>query len=186
MFVVTLFFTSILAFANSYFQKDIDSNEELSNRRSILYSFNGYYEETDEKVNSAFNDSVEEIKLDDEIVYGYMENGEITSYALPMTGTGLWGTITGYLAISQDLKEIVGIDFLSHSETPGLGARIDEDWFKDQFHDLSYIKDKDISLKNQGEGEIDAISGATTTSRYVVQLVNKTLEEYINLLEVNR
>ncbi|MEN8906692.1 MAG: FMN-binding protein [Clostridiales bacterium] len=186
IFVVTAFFTSILAVANSYYQDDINENEALSNRRSVMYSFMGYYEETDDKVNSIYDTHVEELEIDGEFVYAYIENSEVTAYTLPMSGSGLWGTITGYLAVSDDLSKIVGIDFMSHSETPGLGARIDEEWFKKQFQNLSFSLNSKLSLINQGEGDIDAITGATTTSRYVVQLVDNTLEKYIKLLEVNR
>ena len=54
---------------------------------------------------------------ENEIVYEYFENGEVTAYVLPMSGSGLWGTIYGYLAVSSDLGKIIGIDFISHSET---------------------------------------------------------------------
>ncbi len=57
----------------------------------------------------------------------------VLGYAFPIRGQGFWAPITGLLALSPDLSETRGIVFLEHSETPGLGGRITEGEFRDQF-----------------------------------------------------
>ena len=48
----------------------------------------------------------------------------ISAYAFPISGVGFWATIDGILAVTPDLRQDVGVVFVSHSETPGLGGRI--------------------------------------------------------------
>ena len=50
------------------------------------------------------------------------------------SGPGLWGTITAVAGFGPS-GTVRGVEFVRHNETPGLGARIDEDWFRDQFRD---------------------------------------------------
>ncbi len=70
------------------------------------------------------------------------------------------------------LERLTGVDFLKQSETPGLGARIAEAWFKEQF------RGKKGPFTTVGEGEpaaenqFDAITGATITSNAVMGILN--------------
>lgn len=43
---------------------------------------------------------------------------------IPLQGTGLWGPIWGYMALSEDFDTVIGTVFDHKSETPGLGAEI--------------------------------------------------------------
>ncbi len=97
-------------------------------------------------------------------------------------GQGLWGTITGVLAVNADVTRIIGLDIISHSETPGLGGRIEEDWFKNQFRGEK-IAEKGISVR-KGEGgadsdsenaAVDGITGASLTSAAMEKIVNKEI-----------
>ena len=65
----------------------------------------------------------------------------------------------------------MGIGITTLSETPGLGTRITEDIFTQQFHNKS--KDTIFKVKKDG-GEIDAITGATISSRAVAQAITET------------
>ena len=70
--------------------------------------------------------------------------------------------------------KVTGIDILSHSETPGLGAKATNDDFKNQFTE----KEGSVNVvkKNAKENEINAISGATITSNAVCNCVNIALD----------
>ena len=74
---------------------------------------------------------------------------------------------------------VKGIEILSHSETPGLGARITESDFTDQFVGLNI---DDISLTQDG-GQIDGLTGATISSQAVVDAVRETAMEKVKLIE---
>ncbi len=80
------------------------------------------------------------------------------------------GTVEGYAAISADNSELLGIDFVSHSETPGLGGRISEEPFKEQFRNLDLTNAKGgeyIVYRPAPDGNVDSIAGATLTSKSV-------------------
>lgn len=91
---------------------------------------------------------------------------------IPVYGAGLWGPVWGYLAFEADLKTISGAYFDHEGETPGLGAKIkDEPWFREQFVgkalDLSTPENAFNIVKGgaKATNEVDAITGATMTSR---------------------
>lgn len=78
-----------------------------------------------------------------------------------MTGVDNNGTVTG-------------VNILSHSETAGLGANASRESFREQF--VGLIKGITVSKDAPGENSIDALTGATITSRAVTQAVNAAIE----------
>jgi electron transport complex protein RnfG len=69
---------------------------------------------------------------------------------------------------------VVGIEILTHAETPGLGSKITAPVFKDQFRGKG-LDDVDWRVKKDG-GSFDQITGATVSPRAVVQAVKIGLE----------
>ena len=63
-----------------------------------------------------------------------MDDGSV-KYVLPVYGAGLWGPIWGYVAVNDDGNTIYGANFSHEGETPGLGARIADKDFQDEFVD---------------------------------------------------
>jgi electron transport complex protein RnfG len=70
--------------------------------------------------------------------------------------------------------EVIGISIMRNIETPGLGSRVSEPEFTEQFTGIDLETNK---LSPEG-GKIDAISGATVSSRGVIQAVNFALEQF--------
>jgi len=107
---------------------------------------------------------------------------EVAGYAFKlMTKEGYGGEIQLVVGISND-GEVTGIDIIKHSETPGLGAKADEDEFKSNFEGkptttLSVVKGNATS-----DDEIVAIGGATITSSAVTGAVNEAIDFYNNEL----
>lgn len=103
--------------------------------------------------------------------------GEVGT-VLVRTGPGLWGTITAVVGLKSDGKMLTGVAFVQHNETPGLGARISEEWFGAQFKGrrgpFRLVPEGTRSAVPQ---EIDAITGATITSQAVRDILNRTLKE---------
>jgi Na+-transporting NADH:ubiquinone oxidoreductase subunit C len=100
-------------------------------------------------------------------------------------GAGLWGTITAVIGIEPDGKTVSGVDFVAHNETPGLGARISEPWFEGQFDGRAGpFRLVPEGTRSEVPQEIDAITGATITSKAVRDIFNRTLTEIGN--ESNR
>lgn len=182
MAIVTALFTFVLAFLNYSTADQIEFNEKTELRKKILYVFDVEPESgAPEEVEKIFNDRIEETEVDDDIIYTLKSNDEVLGYAFPVRGAGLWGSILGYVSVSADYSEIIGLDFISHSETPGLGGRIEEEPYKEQFRGLKLANgDNDyIVYKPAPGGNVDAISGATLTSQSVGNFLNKDIEKFI-------
>ncbi|WP_136247621.1 Na(+)-translocating NADH-quinone reductase subunit C [Halomonas borealis] len=98
---------------------------------------------------------------------------------LPVRGQGLWGLMRGYLAVRGDGNTIEGITFYSHGETPGLGGEVDNPRWKAQWDGKEIFADgesvqPDIALVKGGASdatEVDALSGASLTSKGVTNLL---------------
>jgi electron transport complex protein RnfG len=104
-------------------------------------------------------------------------NGRITGIACEGTGQGYSGSIRVMVGISPE-GEVSGIEILEHLETPGLGSRIENEEFRAQFKGKSLADSKlvngNLAVKND-LGDIDALSGATISSRGVTRAVNQAL-----------
>ena len=99
--------------------------------------------------------------------------------ALESSGKGFGGKIGVIVAIRLDNDQIVGIGVTTHSETPGLGSRTKTDPdFSAQFRGLPI--NNVFKVKADG-GQIDAVSGATISSRGVCAAVNASVEAYKRL-----
>ena len=107
--------------------------------------------------------------------------------ALRLDGKGLWGPIWGYAVLSEDSTTIKGVAFDHKSETPGLGAKITEEAFQKAFKGKKLF-DKDgnfvsVRVLKPGtsdeiadENRVDAISGATLTSKGVDKMLADGLQ----------
>ncbi|MBU5426342.1 FMN-binding protein [Tissierella pigra] len=184
MVVITAFFTFILAFLNYSTADKIAFNQELELNKKLLYIFDiESLSEEPEDIHQAFMDNIGSISFEGEDLYVYYgDNEQILGYAVPINGSGLWGSIEGYVGVSADYSKILGLEFISHSETPGLGGRISEDWYKEQFRGIDLTKTTDgnyIIYKPLAGGNVDAIAGATLTSKSVSKLLNEDLEEFM-------
>jgi Na+-translocating ferredoxin:NAD+ oxidoreductase subunit G len=98
---------------------------------------------------------------------------DVSTLAIEAIGKGGFGGDLK-LMVGIDLKtdRQTGIEVVQHSETPGLGARIEEITFRRQWQGLP--TDSPVALTKDG-GDIDGISGATTTSQAVVGGTNTVL-----------
>jgi len=104
-------------------------------------------------------------------VYGaYDEDHRFIGVVITTSASGYGGKIEVMTGIKSN-GEISGVNILSMEETPGLGARGKEDSFLRQYkgHD-----DSNLAVSKDG-GEIDALSGATITSRAITKAVNEAV-----------
>ncbi len=99
------------------------------------------------------------------------------------SGKALWGTVNGVIAMEKDLKTIKGIDIISHNETPGLGGRIEEEWFLKQFKDETIVENMITVVQGSGDGNynstdgiVDGIVGATRTSHSIEVMINQKIK----------
>lgn len=112
-----------------------------------------------------------------EIYFIYEDDKEI-GYAFLAVGKGYGGEIDILVGLDEDFT-VKEVTIISHTETPGLGGKITEASFRDQFKGLSV---DDIALRKDG-GKVDAITGATISSKAVVEAVRNKMIEKINAIE---
>ena len=109
--------------------------------------------------------------------------GKVEKLILPIHGYGLWSTLYGFLALKGDANTVVGMGFYEHAETPGLGGEVDNPAWKDLWKDKQVFNaNGEVALRvmkgaapagdPKAVHEIDALSGATLTSRGVDNLVH--------------
>lgn len=109
--------------------------------------------------------------------------GQTEKVVIPVRGYGLWGTLYGYLALSGDASSTVGLGFYNQKETPGLGGEVVNPKWKAQwagvkvYNDsgdpaVALVKSRSPSGSASADYEVDALSGATLTTRGVENLVN--------------
>ncbi|MCF7929014.1 MAG: FMN-binding protein [Spirochaetales bacterium] len=186
-FVVGFLFVLLLSLTHERTREMVERNQELSRRRALLSALDISYS-SEAEVSEKYNTEIEPFERDQTQLYRYQSDSG-TAVAKPFSGSGLWGTIRGYIAVSRDLDRIVGLEIVSQNETPGLGARIDEAWFKNQFRGEK-IGQGGIRVGAGGEGdqdadnaEVDGVTGATRTSDSIETIINSEINKLENLLE---
>lgn len=132
-------------------------------------------------------------------VYTRVENGTVQSYAIPVQGVGLWGPISGFIALDPDGHTVTGATFFAPKETPGLGYEIVAPHFREQFvgkqvfdsagelAPISVVKGE-VGLKCPGRTDhcVQGISGATLTGDGVDAMLAGALTAYEPYLETIR
>ena len=107
------------------------------------------------------------------IVLPAKKDGKIFAVAYGAAAMGHIDLIEVMVGFKPD-GEIIGISIMRNIETPGLGSRVSEQEFTEQFTGIDLETNK---LSPEG-GKIDAISGATISSQGVIQAVNLALEQF--------
>ena len=110
---------------------------------------------------------------------------------IPIYGAGLWGPVWGYISFDATLDNIVGAYFDHESETPGLGGKIKDDpSFRAQFagKTVDFADARAFSIVKGGapsdkRNAIDAITGATMTSKGLDEAINNWLEAFKGYLQ---
>ena len=194
MFLISLFFASLVSAVKHLNEKTIASNQALKLQRIIIKVLDIAAEKnaSDDQISRLFVERVKDIQIEERTLYvGYKEDGHtILGYAFPVGGPGFWGPIQGMVGVNPEATKVLGIAFYKHTETPGLGGRITEDWFSSQFNSLRLFPiegdQKIFYLKPAGTtgapNELDAITGATNTSSAVEAFLNDELDYFLKEL----
>lgn len=113
-------------------------------------------------------------------------------YIIPLSGSGLWGPIWGYISIENDGNTVYGAYFAHQGETPGLGAEIEKPQFQKQFQGKHFFIDgafTPIAVQKAGQKPqngadyVDAVSGGTITSKGVQSMLQSCVKPYAQFLE---
>jgi len=210
--VMVIIVAFLLAFVASALKETQDANVANDTKGQILTALG--YDKAAIDVAAVFAEKVQDNVLENGELKSYegnfnttygslIKNGELhvftattangeQAYVIPVVGRGLWGGLWGYIAVNETKDKVLGTYFYHESETAGLGARISEKWFQDQFIGKPIFgEDGEVALTvvkagaAQAENEVDGVTGATLTSNGVAAMVKDGLTAYKEFLAVS-
>lgn len=164
--LISLVASACLGFVYELTKKPIELsnlNKKLNAIREVMPEFTNNPNEEMFRLPTAEGDSLD--------VYPAKKDGNLVGYAVnTYTRKGFSGTISVMAGFKPD-GTIINITVLEQKETPGLGTKMTEPGFKDQFMDKNPAEFQ-LKVKKDG-GPVDAITAATISSRAFCDAVQR-------------
>jgi len=115
--------------------------------------------------------------------YKASDNDQLVGYAIESSTVGFGGNIVLMVGVTKD-GVVYNTSVLSHTETPGLGAKCTTDKkFMDQWRGFD-PSIKKLTVKKDG-GDVDAITASTITSRAYAQAVENALKTFESIMQAS-
>lgn len=114
-------------------------------------------------------------KEDMTIYIGLDDEGNKKGISFEASGSGFNGPIDMMVGYNPKDGKVTGVEVLSMSETPGVGAKIKESAFTEQFKEKSV---EDQFIVNE---DVEAISGATISSTAVAEAIKTSLDKIVKI-----
>ena len=184
-FIICIFFVSGLALANDLTKDRVAANRRFAGQAAILTALGLSYTdqaEAEKLFEATVSSIVDEAgnNLQPPAWRGTQEGRAVI--ISQFSGAGLWGNITIIVVADPDTATIRGLRVIDQNETPGLGGRITEEWFQEQFRGQPTTNGR-IAVSSGAEGSstaqpssVDGITGATRTSDAMADITNGALE----------
>lgn len=188
--VMVIVVAFLLAFVYQALKPMQDANVALDLKKQILYSLN-LRDLDNAQAERTYNEVVKrEEQVDGNTLYVCEVDGK-PKYVIPLKGMGLWGGISGFIAVNDDRQTVYGAYFNHESETAGLGAEIkDNRAWQEKFRGKHLFKKGSagvaLSVKKKVDDldtQVDAVTGATLTSNGVSDMLREGIEKYRPFLE---
>ena len=189
--VMVVIVAFLLAFVASALKPTQDANVALDTKKQILASLNI----------RDIDNAEAEAKYAEVITSGELKSPTLTANVdgeekliVAMKGAGLWGGLWGWVSINKDGQTVYGSFFNHESETAGLGARITEQWFQDEFKGkvifdaegnvvLGVYKKGKAPATLSADSYVDAVTGATLTSNGVSDMIQKCITDNKSVIQ---
>ena len=179
----------LLAFVYQALKPMQDANVALDKKKQILYSLNIRGLDGAE-AEAKYGEVVKSEEKTGEQVYYICEIDGQKKYVFPLKGMGLWGGISAYVSVYDDLNTIYGAYFNHESETAGLGSEIkDSQAWQEKFQGKKIYSDDGqlaigvVKKVENPASEVDCVTGATLTSDGVSAMLRDGLKSYIESLK---
>ncbi len=169
--------TTALIAVDEYTAPFIEKNAETKIKSSILKALEISFQAESAEMGELFDKNIS-IEQKVEMTFYVSEQGDI---AFRFTGSGLWGPISGVLALRPDFKTIKAITIIHQEETPGLGSRIAEEAYLQGFRNKIFAPILRLVQAGRGGGgdsEVDVIAGATMSSDAFINILTSQFEQY--------
>jgi len=196
----------LLSVASLSLQERQYANELGEKKQSILASLSAGDKNYDEFIEAHVLDAEGNVVDDGDVfamlndLQGSFDAGRFPIFeakdgrvVIPVTGSGLWGPIWGYVALENDMNTIAGVVMAHKGETPGLGAEIATEKYQSKFVGKTLFEGGDfvsVTLRKGGAKdpahEVDAITGGTKTSDGVTAMLRTSLGHYLPMIEARR
>ena len=179
----------LLAFVYQALKPMQDANVALDVKKQILYSLNIRGLDGSEAEAKYAEVVKSEEEAGDQLYYACEIDGQ-KKYVFPLKGMGLWGGISAFVAVDDDLNTIYGAYFNHEGETAGLGAEIkDSQEWQEKFQGKKIFSDDGqiaigvVKKVENPASEVDCVTGATLTSNGVSDMLRDGLKSYISKLK---
>ena len=182
----------LLAFIFKALKPMQDANVALDLKKQILYSLNirGL---DGQQAEAKYAEVVKEEATVADKTYYVCNVGGQKKLVFPLKGMGLWGGISAFVSVNDDLNTIYGAYFNHEGETAGLGAEIkDSQEWQERFQGKKIFADDGtlaigvVKKVENPASEVDCVTGATLTSNGVSDMLREGLNAYIELLKQNK
>jgi Na+-transporting NADH:ubiquinone oxidoreductase subunit C len=194
MVLITIVFVGVLAAFQESTKARVETLRLFKDQATVLRIFSlpagqDVYKLDPATVQAAYRKHITPVKKSDGTLDYYLcrsDRGDTLGYGYEIQGKGLWSTIRAMIAVSPDRRKLLNLEIVSEVETPGLGARIEEPWFKDQFAGKILLQDNQpvkFNLTPEGEkgtpadNRVAMITGATISSRAVTEMITAAMTE---------
>ena len=172
----------LLAFVYQALKPMQDANVALDIKKQILYSLN-IRDLDGAEAEAKYKEVVKAEKdINGQKVYA-CQIGDQQVVVVSLKGMGLWGGISGYLAVDKDDK-VYGAYFNHESETAGLGAEIkdSQEWQEKFIGKKIFDENGNVILSvvkkvENAESQVDCVTGATLTSNGVDAMIKESLKD---------
>ena len=187
--ILVIIVAFLLAFVYQALKPMQDANVALDKKKQILYSLN--IRDLDGAAAEAKYGEVvkSEEKAGDQIYYACEIDGQ-KKYVFPLKGMGLWGGISAFVSVDDDLNTIYGAYFNHEGETAGLGAEIkDSQAWQEKFKGKKIFADDGqvaigvVKKVENPTSEVDCVTGATLTCNGVDEMLKDGLKFFIEKLK---
>ena len=112
------------------------------------------------------------------IIFVGKKDGKTWAFAYEVSAKGFGGNIGVMVGFDPKSDKLTGVAITTHKETPGLGSKVTQDTFTGNFRSKAITAK--FSIKSDG-GIIDAVTGATISSRGVCEAVRAAIKDYGNV-----
>ena len=169
LFVIAAVCTALLAGTNLLTKDkiaEIAVQTEMKAKSAVLESAKSFSDEKNVTVN------------DKEYVYydALDEKGNVMGYVFSVNVKSYGGDLSAMVGISSEKDKITGVEITAISDTPGLGMKVDSSDFLSQYIDRS--GNIGVNKNEKTDTEIQAVSGATISSKAVTEAVNQAFSAY--------
>ncbi len=188
MFTVVICAVSalILTAAHERWKEAIAGLAALAKSAAVLQAFDLI--ETDKlpatEIRELYNTRVTTSTKDGFTLYKVEQDGVVQGIGFNVEGTGRCGLMRGIMVMAPDRRTIKTFKIYQQEETPGLGSKISTPEFLDQFRGKSIVGPDDMPGMKIARGEakpneVDAVTGASMTSKAVLKILNDSISQFI-------